>query len=59
MDDQRGLIIEPKNYLNEQVIVDAKTGASETECVLLIQRNDQKGKENEYLLGTVFLHSYY
>jgi len=59
MDDRRGLIIKPSNYLIDQVVRNTKTGEDETHCVLLVQRNDQIGIEKEYVLGTVFLNSYY
>ncbi len=59
MDDRLGLIIKPSNYLIDQVVRNTKTGEDETHCVLLVQRNDQIGIEKEYVLGTVFLHSYY
>ena len=60
MDDKRGLIIQPKNYLVDQTVFDKAQGKDVNHCVLLIQRNDMYGGDKrEYVLGTVFLHSYY
>ena len=59
LDDEKGYIVPPVNYLMDLKMYDKDLKKEVNHCVILIQRNNIPNMQNEYVLGTVFLYSYY
>lgn len=58
-DDKRAYRVSPQNYLLDVKTIDDKDQKEYNDCSILIQRNNIKGMNNEYILGTSFLYGYY